>query len=94
MDVRVLFEYIRVSMMFHVVLLAPVVHREPGKQWERQGSDGDVASFRLARRRMDPFMANHGDRGGDQTGEWEQQQSIFQREEDVSRVQRSNHDQQ
>ena len=91
MNVRVLFHDVWVSVVLHVVLFSPVIHRKARKKRESQRCKCDVACFGFTCRGMNTFVANHGDGGGDQPGQRKKDQSPFEREHDMCCVQKSNH---
>ncbi len=93
-DVRVFLDDVWMRVMLNVVFFSPIIHRKARKQRERQGSKGQVACLRFASRRVNPFVADHGDGGGDQAGDWEKNQPPLQGEVDVCGVQQTDDGQQ
>ena len=90
-NVGILFDDVWVCVVLDVVFFAPVIHRQTGEQREGYRGQRQVTCFGLASRRVDAFVANHGDGGGEQARQREKHEPPLEREIDVSSVQTTHH---
>ena len=89
-DVGVLLKHVWMGVVLYVVFFPPVVHGQPREQRESKRSKRDVACLGFACGRVNAFMADHGDGGRDQSGQWEEKETVLQRQENVCGVQNTN----
>ena len=93
MDVGVPPHNIGMSVMLHVVLMAPVFHGKSRKKRKGEGCQRKVARLRLAGRGMNAFVTDHGNRCGEQSGHRQQKEANFEGEGNVCRVKPAQHGQ-
>ena len=89
-DVGVLLKHVWMGVVLYVVFFPPVVHGQPREQRESKRSKRDVACFGFACGRVNALVADHGNGGRDQSSQWEEKETVLQRQENVCGVQNTN----